>query len=212
MKFRPEDDAKLATLSDEDLIRHLVAARDAGDRGQFKLAQNILLDRRYPQVKAMVLAKVPEDDAEDVAMNVMVSAIAKFSFAGSSIGEFVSALKTITKYRIADYHKKKEKAIDVDPLPGGGGEDDAYGPEPTGYSGVDDVPINEIRRAALDELSPLKRRVVVLRLAGYPSKEAAEIVNQTCGPETPMTYVYVDKIFSLYNKRLKELFEEGEDI
>ena len=60
MKFKPQDELRLAKLSDEDLIQHLVKARDAGDHDQFRLSTNILVFRRFDHVCAKVSLKVPE--------------------------------------------------------------------------------------------------------------------------------------------------------
>lgn len=210
------DELRLADLSDEHLIQHLVRARDAGDHDQFKLSIDLLAWRRWDHVRGKVLAKVNPVDADDVAMEAMTSAIGSYDFRGTSMGEFVSGLNTIVRYRIADYHKKQEKSGEVRST--GQGEDgDAHGPEPA----EPDLEIEEtgtrlLFEEVLSRRSDVHRRVVELRNEGFSAKETAELVNSEAtsgggsgGEPSRMTPANVDKIFSRFNKDLRVAFEES---
>ncbi len=104
LNFRPKTENELDRLSDDQLIVEIVAARDAGDHDAARAALGVLAFRRYDDVVRRVLIKVPHADAEDVASEVFISAM-KSAFDGTSVGEFVNWLQTITKRRIADYHR-----------------------------------------------------------------------------------------------------------
>ncbi|MFA9399947.1 MAG: RNA polymerase sigma factor [Acidobacteriota bacterium] len=203
-------------LSDEDLIQHLVEARDAGDHDQFKLAIDHLVWRRWDHVYAKVRAKVDPVDAEDVAMDAMTSAIGSFNFRGSSMGEFVSGLNTIVKYRIADHYEKKKRAENDESLEAGE-TGDSHGPEP----GEDDEGIEALGVEVLvDEViatRPAAHRMVIrLRIDGHSSKETSALVNEQDAADdgsreiqSAMTQANVDQIFYRFKKDLRTAIEES---
>ena len=80
--------------------------------------------RRYDDVRRRILIKVPYEDADDVASEVFISAL-KSAFDGNSVGEFVNWLQTITKRRVAEYHRARPDEPDLPLAEENGGERDA---------------------------------------------------------------------------------------
>lgn len=210
------DELRLADLSDEHLIKHLVKARDAGDPAQFKLSVKLLVYRRFDHVYGKVGLKVPEQDVEDVAMKAITSAIGSFDFRGSTMGEFVSGLNTITERRIADYFRERERDAKNERLGGEEGED-FHGPEP---SEVEEEVGGVALRLLVDEVisgrSGAHQEVIRLRIEGHSAKETAARINQSVaagggpGDESPeMTPVNVDQIFSRFKRDLGVAIEES---
>jgi RNA polymerase sigma-70 factor (ECF subfamily) len=105
--FTPLSEHQLVTLDDDALITHARAARAAGHREQAALSIRVLVFAHWSRVVRRVGLKVPREDVEDVAGEVVFSAI-RSAFEGTSTGEFVAWLNTITKRRIADYHRQRE--------------------------------------------------------------------------------------------------------
>jgi DNA-directed RNA polymerase specialized sigma24 family protein len=106
----------LQRLSNEELIKYLLEQRDAGRPQCAKHALEVLAFGYWQQVQYRVRRKVPAPDVEDVAAGVIESAISS-TFDGRAIGQFVSWLNTITHYRIADYHRSRERRPRPEPLP-----------------------------------------------------------------------------------------------
>ncbi len=215
MNFRPKNENELALLSDDDLIAEIVAARDAGDNDQARLALSILAFRRYPDVVRRVSIKVPKADVEDVAMEALSSAV-KSAFDGTSVGEFVNWLATITKFRIADYHRSRPDEPDA-PLPEEReGDEGSWGQQPSKPDFTDDLgerlDMTAIIEQAFGELSGPHQAVVDSYVfEGMKAKETADQVNMSCKDELtqPMTDAYVHQIAKRFRERLKELLEES---
>ena len=213
MNYRPRKEHELSTLSDDDLVAHIVAARKAGDLPGLKLSLGILGFRRWEDTVRRVLAKVPPADAEDVASQALEGAI-KAAFEGESMGEFVNLLHTVTDRRIADYHRKLEGKPRQEPLPDEHEKDEdvwgVAGAEPDFSGGVD---TRWVLEEALGELSKAHRMVVELWLEGYSAEETAAKVNNELGDalDKPMTESNAHKICSRFRKHLDELLDEGND-
>jgi RNA polymerase sigma factor (sigma-70 family) len=108
--FRPLGEAELARLEDEPLIAYVRQARLAGDPSS-RVALAVLVYGHWHNVARRVALKVPAAAVEDVASDVLVSAI-QAAFDGSSEGEFHVWLRTITARRIADFHRRP-RAVSV---------------------------------------------------------------------------------------------------
>ena len=102
--FRALGETELTRLDDDALIGYLRAARAAGDASA-TVALAILVWGHWHNVSRRVGLKVPPAAVEDVTSDVIVSAI-QSAFDGSSVGEFVVWLRTITARRIADFHRR----------------------------------------------------------------------------------------------------------
>ena len=204
-------------LSDDELVSLIVAARESGDHDQARLCLSILLNRRLPDLIRRVQIKVPAADAEDVAMEAMVSAL-RSAFAGTSVGEFVRWLQTITKRRIADYHRSRENRPGLEPLP----EDHEDAEQTWGrdaavsgdFSGR--VDLQSVVDQALDELKPAPRMVVELYVMRRDTAaETAKAVNMSMGSElsTPMSEDNVHQIGKRFRDTLREMLEnDGEPV
>jgi DNA-directed RNA polymerase specialized sigma24 family protein len=168
-----------------------------------------------------VALKIPRQDVEEVASQVLESAIAgaiRAPFEGAEVGQFRAWLHRICVFRIADYHRSREGKPGVDPLPGSGGEDEGpHGPEPSVPDATGELFAGAVVETALEELNPTHRRAVEiagssgLGFEGVPAREAAEMINdqlQLSGNDS-LTDVNVHKVLSRFRARCRQLYEEG---
>ncbi len=101
--FEPRNDDELDSLSDEKVLSYIADAYAAGQPEHAQRALGILTFRYYDSVIVpRVALKVPQADIENVAGEVLVSAI-RSSLEGRSVGEFRTWLNRIVSRRIADY-------------------------------------------------------------------------------------------------------------
>ena len=140
-----------------------------------------------------------------MAGEALESAIAS-AFDGRSVGEFRSWLHTILSRRIADYWQKRERTVPTEKLVSEHqGSEEAWGEEPAvGFEG-DALYAEQCVRLALEELPEAHRRVVRLYVFG---PHAAAAVVELLGDG--MTEVNVHQISSRYQRRVKELLDEGD--
>jgi RNA polymerase sigma factor (sigma-70 family) len=202
--FRELPEHHLQTLSDEQLIAYTRTAREAGRHGAMKPAIAVLAYGYWDTLVNRARLKLPESDAEQVAGEALESAIAS-AFDGSSVGEFRSWLHTILSRRIADYWQKRERTIPTRPLPQPGDEEFAGREPEVGFEG-DALHAQECVRQALEEVeNPLHRRVIELYVFGpHSASEAASLAGEG------MTEANVHQIASRFQKRVKELLDEGD--
>jgi RNA polymerase sigma factor (sigma-70 family) len=102
--FRPLDDSDLQRLDDDRLIDYMRRARAAGHPSA-GTALWMLVQGYWPNIERRVWLKVPPQHAEDLAGDIVVTAITS-SFDGTSVGEFRSWLNTITSREIADFYRR----------------------------------------------------------------------------------------------------------
>jgi DNA-directed RNA polymerase specialized sigma24 family protein len=114
--YQRRSESELVRLDDEGLLEAIAKARDAGDLDGARRVAGMLAWRYSDRVRAKVRLRTPRRDVEDVAMNVMESAV-RSAFDGKYLGEFGAWINTIVKRRIADYHRKGEQLPDLEPLP-----------------------------------------------------------------------------------------------
>ncbi len=210
MNFRPKNENELDHLSDDQLIAEIAAARDAGDNDAARAALGVLAFRRYDDVKRRVLIKVPAKDADDVASEVFISAM-KSAFDGTSVGEFVRWLQTITKRRIADYHRGAPEKPELPLAEEGGDEEDERGVQVIEDDFADEIDTESVIEQVMDELSGPHRAVVEFYVfEGLSAKETADQVNMSCKDELtqPMTDANVHQIAKRFRERLRKLLEE----
>ncbi len=210
MSFRPRREHELDPLSDDELITYIVGARDSGHRDEGRAALGVLAFRRLGDVERRVRIKIPKADVQDVAMEVMTSAI-RTAFDGQSVGQFVSLLHTITDRRIADYHRRPR--LDTQPLPEENQEsDDIWGEGAVDDDFTSEVDLRSVINQAMDELSDAHRMVVDLYVfRKETAKETAEEVNMALGDDLDpeMTESNVHQIAKRFRVRLKELLEDA---
>jgi RNA polymerase sigma factor (sigma-70 family) len=204
-EFRELPEHRLQTLSDDDLIAYLRAARAAGRHDAMKPAIGVLAFGYWDTLVNRARLKLPESEVEQVAGEVLESAIAS-AFDGRSVGEFRSWLHTILSRRIADYWQKRERTVKTEKLVSEHqGADEVWGDEPSvGFEG-EALHAQECVRNALDELPEAHREVVRLYVFG-PDSAAAVVERVGDG----MTEANVHQISSRYQRRVKELLGEGD--
>ena len=199
-QFRPLSDHELDQLADDALIGYVRAARDAGEPGHAQRGLQILVYGHWDNVVRRVRMKVPEADVEDVAGEVIVSAV-RSAFDGESVGEFKVWLKTITSRRIADYHRSGEGEPAVVSLQGAADDDPGVDPPAPSHEGY--VEVQDAISRVLARLSEIHRAVVELSVFGALS--AAQVVARVEG----MTEANVHQIVSRFRRALRE--ELGDD-
>jgi RNA polymerase sigma factor (sigma-70 family) len=206
-EFRELPEHRLNELSDEQLVDYLRAAREEGRHGAMKPAVAVLVFGYHDTLRQRARLKLPDYDVEDVVAETIASAIAS-AFGGSSIGEFRSWMHTILSRRIADYHDARSRSPKTTPLPGEHErEDEIWGQEPSVPFEGDAQHARDSIRVAYEELEEDRhRRVIDLYVFGpHSASETAELVGDG------MSEANVHQISSRYQKRVKELLEEGSD-
>jgi RNA polymerase sigma factor (sigma-70 family) len=187
-------------LKDEELIAYAVGARDAGERDAFEAAAKLFAGRRMGLVSYWVSQKADPEEVDEITSNALVSIIKGITgVSGSSTGEFVEWMRTVTRRRIADHYRAKEKLPAFTPLddqPKDEGQWTETVGEPDSTGGVDTA---LVVKNALDQLDEVKREVVERRIEGYSSKETAKMSS-----DPKMTPANVDQIFSRFKKALKK--------
>jgi RNA polymerase sigma factor (sigma-70 family) len=201
--FRELPEHALSGLADDALIDYLRAARKAERHDAMKAAVAVLVFGYHDTLMNRARLKLPEPDVADVVSETLASAIAS-AFDGSSVGEFKSWLHTILSRRIADYWQKRERTLQTRPLPQPGDEEFA-GHEPAVEFEGDALHAQECVRHALEELPEAHLEVVQLYLFGpHSAVETAELVGNG------MTEANVHQISSRFQKRVRDLLDEGD--
>jgi RNA polymerase sigma factor (sigma-70 family) len=212
--FRPLSDDELNRRSSDELIAYIRTAYDAGDRKAAQRALAILVFRHMDDVERRVAIKIPKSDVEDVAMEVMTSAI-KSVFDGSSIGQFWAWLNTIIRARIADYWRTRERRPDEVPLPEEHAEaEEIWGPAAAREEAeTGRVEVESIIDQCLVELNESHRAVVEHYVfEDLPGEETADRVNEDFGDQldTPMTVQNVHKIASRFRECVRKKLEDSQ--
>jgi DNA-directed RNA polymerase specialized sigma24 family protein len=124
--FRPQGEAALAQLGDDELIAYVHAARAAAHASE-RVALAVLVYGHWHNVARRVGMKVPAEAVEDVTSDVLMSALGA-AFDGSSAGEFHVWLRTITARRIADFHRRSRGVtLPLDDVSAAGPSDEVVG-------------------------------------------------------------------------------------
>jgi RNA polymerase sigma factor (sigma-70 family) len=211
LNFRPKNEHELDRLSDDELIAEIVAARDAGDNDAARAALGVLAFRRYDDVRRRILIRVPREHADDVAQEVFISAL-KSAFDGTSVGEFVKWLQTITNRRIVDFHRARPDEPDLPLAEEEAGEEGGHGVRPAEGDFSGGIDTEAVIEQAMDELSEPHRVTVQLYVfEGHKAKETAEQVNMSCKEllDTPMTEANVHQIAKRFRERLRKLLADA---
>ncbi|MEJ7786401.1 MAG: sigma-70 family RNA polymerase sigma factor [Solirubrobacteraceae bacterium] len=167
------------------------------------LALSVLIFGYLDIVTRRVALKVPTADVDDVAHEVILSAI-RSAFAGESIGEFRAWLNRITARRIADYHRKLEGKPKTVPLLTGEEEDDAgWGEVPSADFEGDSVDAERAIESAYNALSDAHKRIVDGNV--FEDRPAPEVAGEEgTSPDN------VHQVVSRFRRRVRELLEDGE--
>jgi len=215
--FRPLTETELAALPPERLIAYHHEARRLGHHDQARTALGILVWGLMDRVRFWVWRVIPEEHVDDVAGEVIASALAS-SFAGTEVAQFAAWLRSIAKRRAADFLEARRRRPVPAPLPEEHeGDEGIWGspgevPDPT-----QEVVEHSVVEQALGELNAVHRRVIELvgpddlGFEQRPAKEVAEMVNDQFSGELddPMTDVNVHQIVSRFRKRVAEIIDGG---
>jgi DNA-directed RNA polymerase specialized sigma24 family protein len=192
--FRPLDEAELERLDSDALIDYMRRARAAG-HGSAGLALAIMAYGHWDNVERRVRMKVPAADVEDVTSEVIADAIAS-AFAGTSVGQFVAWLDTITRRAIADFYRRGPGRMRPEELP------------PTGPVAPSAEGVVEVRDAIERVLAPLRpdhRRAIDIVV--FEDGTAADAVRALPGMSEPN----VHQIVSRFRRALRRELEGGGD-
>lgn len=204
---------RLASLSDEELIGYVRAARAAGREDAARLALQMLAFGLEPNLRRFVRLKLDKAgrlEQDEVAEQALFDAIrAAVRFKGSSAGRFRAFAFRIARRRIADFVRKGR--VDRVPL---------EFLSPRGEQGEGDIPVGGEQGAvdsrsvvdqALAELNEVHRRTVELyQLAGHSARETAARIERQF-PEAgndSISEQNVLKIASRFRKRLRDLLND----
>lgn len=160
--FEPLEEGALARLSDEELVAYVVAARTAGYLESARRAAGIVTWRQEPVVRGLVAAKVPRDSCDDVAGNAFES-FARSAFTGKVILSARAFMVRITKRRIADFHRERDRHPEQVPLLGEHlGEEEVWGEEESVEDETGAVAVRDAVDRVLATRNETHRRVILL--------------------------------------------------
>jgi RNA polymerase sigma factor (sigma-70 family) len=191
--FRPLDEAALQRLDDDALIAYMREARENGHESA-ALGLAMLVYGHWRNVERRVRMKVPAAHVEDLTGDVVADAIAS-AFDGTSIGEFMSWLNTVTQRAIADFHRRG---------PGRMKPADGPVPEPAAPSEAGAVEVRDAIERVMATLRPDHRRVVDLVV--FEDRPAAEAAAAVEG----MTEANVHQVVSRFRRSLRAELEAGD--
>ena len=197
----------MSGLADDELIDYLRAARGAGRHSAMRAAVAVLVFGYRDTLVGRARLKLPEPDVADVVSETLASAIAS-AFDGSSVGEFKSWLHTILARRIADYHDARTRTPKTAPLPAEHlGDEDVWGREPSEPFEGDALHARGCLETAYCELDRDSHRAVIdlYVLQAHNAADTAALIGNG------MTEANVHQISSRFQRRFKELLEEGGD-
>jgi RNA polymerase sigma factor (sigma-70 family) len=200
-RFERKPDHELDRLDDEALVAYARAARDAGDPAAGARAIAVLVYGHWTNVEHRLRVKVPREHVEDVAADIVASAI-QSAFDGTSVGEFRAWLGRITKRRVADYHRRAEKTPATVPLvldP-----DEAGAPDPAAASDEGLVETRDVVDRVLAGLSEAHRRVI--ELVVFDARTASQAAQEVPG----MREDNVHQIVSRFRRALRRALQDGD--
>jgi RNA polymerase sigma factor (sigma-70 family) len=192
--FHPLDESALERLDDEALIGYMRQARTSGHPSA-AVALAILVFGHWPNVERRVRMRIPAAHVEDLTGDIIADAIAS-AFEGTSVGEFVSWLSTITKRAISDFYRRG---------PGRMKQTDEAAAEPAAPSEAGVVAVRDAIERVMAKLRPEHRRVVDLVV--FEDRSAAEAADAVDG----MTESNVHQIVSRFRAALRGELQAGGD-
>lgn len=200
--FRPLDESQLERLDDDALIDYMRRGRAAGHPSAAD-ALAILVFGHWSNVERRVRLKVPAVHVEDLTGDIIADAIAS-AFGGTSVGEFVSWLATITQRAVADFYRRGPGRMRTVSL-SGDDRDDRPGPEPVLPAEDGVVEVRDAIERVMASLREDHRRVVdIVVFEDRPAADAAAEV-------AAMTEANVHQVVSRFRRALREELEPGGD-
>lgn len=206
--FRPLSDAELDSRSDAGLIAYIHAARRESEHGEVARAIGRMVYGYLPIIRSRVRLRVPSDDVEDVAWEVIAGALksaAGAAFEGNSEIEFKGWMARIIHNKVVDYWRARERQIDTTELPEEHERDEhVFGDQPWIDEGPSPqvIDLQDAIERALDELERDDHRQVIDE-AIFTDRPSADVAAEI----DAMTAPNVDQIKSRFRKRVRELLE-----
>jgi RNA polymerase sigma factor (sigma-70 family) len=191
--FRPFDEPDLQRLDDDGLIAYMRRARAAGHPSA-ATALAILVYGHWSNVERRVRMKIPALQVEDLTGDIIANAITS-AFDGTSVGEFVSWLNTITRREIADFYRRGPGRMDVA---------DAEGLEPEAPSETGAVEVRDAIERVMATLRPDHRTIVDVVV--FDDRSAAEAADAA-----GTTEANVHQVVSRFRRALRGELEAGGD-
>lgn len=168
--FEPLSEGELAARSNEELIDYIGRAAEARDTASARIASGILAYGMEPTIVAWVrkdMGSRSDEDVEDVVGDVLYSVVHS-SFDGKLIGEFGSFLKTITKRRVVDWFRKRERRERDEPLANEhDGEEGIWGEQVGVEDDTDAVAMRDAVDRVLSTRNGMHEKVIRLYGPGY---------------------------------------------
>lgn len=179
-----------------------MAARDAGDPGQFEAAVRIFIFKIRPRIESIVTLRIKDPtDCDQVIGEALTDAVRNAStINGRHYGEFFNWVKRIAHLRVADHYKRAKSRARFVPLGPGEDDDRAAVDPPDPDDEIEAVGIRLVIDEVLRTRSATHVEVIQRRRRGEPAKKIAEDLDR--GPDGEMTAANVDQIFSRFRKDL----------
>jgi RNA polymerase sigma factor (sigma-70 family) len=191
--FHPFDEDDLQRLDDDRLIEYMGHARAAGHPSA-GTALAILVYGHWVNVERRVRIKLPAQHVEDLTGDIIVNAITS-AFDGTSVGEFVSWLGTITRREIADFYRRGPGRMDMA---------DAEVPDPETPSETGAVEVRDAIERVMATLRDDHRAIVDMVVFADRSAGEAAVAAGT-------SEANVHQIVSRFRRALRGELEAGGD-
>lgn len=206
-RFRRLSDPELQRLTDDELIDYIRQARADGMPEEVDRAVAILAWGYMPTIRNRVRLRIPDQEVEEVAWDVLEGAL-KSAFDGDSTIQFRGWIRIIVRNKVADYWRRHGKDPRHVPLPEEHERDeDVWGVTPSVEGSTPGlIDLEAAIDQAYDELERPEHREVIdeALFADRPSSEvAAEIEG--------MTAANVDQIKTRFRRRVRELLGDDDD-
>jgi DNA-directed RNA polymerase specialized sigma24 family protein len=201
--FRPLSDSELQRLTDDQLIDYIRKARASGKLAEVDQALAILAWGYMGTIRHRVSLRIPDQDLEEVAWDVLEGAL-KSAFDGDSTIEFRGWIRIIIRNKVADYWRKREGDPKQVPLPEEHeGNEDVWGVTPAVEGKSPElIDLEAAIDRGYDELERDDHRRVIDE-AIFADRPSAEVAAEIPG----MTAANVDQIKSRFRKSVRELLE-----
>jgi len=200
-RFERKPDHELDRLDDEALVAYARAAREAGDPAAAARAIAVLVYGHWRNVERRVRMKIPREHVEDVTADIVASATHS-AFGGRSVVEFRAWLATITRRRIADYHRRAKKTLATVPLVSD--PDEAGARDPAAASEDALVETRDVVEGVLARLSEAHRTVV--ETVVFEGHTASQVAQEVPG----MREDNVHQIVSRFRRAVRRALEDGD--
>lgn len=193
---------------------YVAAAREAGYLESARRAAGIVTWRQEPLVRGLVAAKVPPESRDDVAAAAFESFV-RSAFDGKVILSVRAFMARITRRRIADFHRDRERHPEQVPLPGEHpGAEDVWGPDAAVEDETEAVAILDAVARVLASRSETHRLVIGL-YGPEPIGEdlsGAEVVARMNGEHgKEVSVANVQQIWRRFKVDLERELAAGED-